>query len=96
MAKLSVWPGGIRKSADALDAAISGYVADVMRQAAPVPQIPDTPGPIVREQSRPTQRQITQPTLGGLLPGAALDDKAQPWGLGHRRRAGLPGRGDQP
>ncbi|GAA3524395.1 hypothetical protein FHR32_008630 [Streptosporangium album] len=30
--------------ADALDTAISGYVAEVVRQVAPVPPIPDTPG----------------------------------------------------
>jgi predicted transposase YbfD/YdcC len=62
--------------ADALDAAISGYVADVLRQAAPVPQIPDTPGPIEREQRRRTRRQLTHPAPDGLLPGAALDGKA--------------------
>ncbi|GAA3787437.1 ISAs1 family transposase [Sphaerisporangium flaviroseum] len=61
---------------DALDAAISGYVADVLRQAAPVPQIPDTPGPLEREQRRVTQRQLTHPAPDGLLPGAALDGKA--------------------
>ncbi|MGN9789334.1 transposase family protein [Nonomuraea sp. ZG12] len=65
-----------RLDADALDAAISGYVADVTRQAAPMPQIPDTPGPIEREQRRVTQRQITHPAPEGLLPGAALDGKA--------------------
>ncbi|WP_433367411.1 ISAs1 family transposase [Streptosporangium sp. CA-115845] len=62
--------------ADALDTAISGYVADVLRQAAPVPQIPDTPGPVEREQRRVTQRRLTHPAPDGLLPGAALDGKA--------------------
>ncbi len=39
--------------ADALDAAISGYMTDVVRREAPAPQIPDTPGPAEREQRRP-------------------------------------------
>ncbi|MBF8184951.1 ISAs1 family transposase [Nonomuraea sp. K274] len=62
--------------ADALDAAISGYVADVVRREAPVPQIPDTPGPAEREQRRTEQRQCTHPAPPGLLPGAAVDGKA--------------------
>ncbi|WP_329428028.1 ISAs1 family transposase [Streptosporangium sp. NBC_01495] len=62
--------------ADALDAAISGYVADVVRRQAPRPQIPHAPGPVEREQRRATQRQRTHPALDGLLPGAALDGKA--------------------
>lgn len=62
--------------ADALDAAISGYVADVVRGQAPVPQIPHTPGPAEREQRRATQRQRTHPAPDGLLPGAAVDGKA--------------------
>ncbi|MEU6722016.1 transposase family protein [Nonomuraea sp. NPDC046802] len=53
--------------ADALDAAISGYVADVVRCEAPVPQIPDTPGPPEREQRRALQRQVTHPAPSGLL-----------------------------
>ncbi|MBB4942695.1 putative transposase YbfD/YdcC [Streptosporangium album] len=61
--------------ADALDAAISGYVADAVRQAAPIPQIPDTPGPVEREQRRAARRQLTHPAPDGLLPGAALDGK---------------------
>ncbi|MFG1711055.1 transposase family protein [Nonomuraea sp. M3C6] len=35
--------------ADALDTAISGYVTDVAGRAAPMPQIPDTPGPAERQ-----------------------------------------------
>ncbi|WP_406319049.1 transposase family protein [Streptosporangium sp. NBC_01639] len=62
--------------ADALDTAISGYVADVLRHDAPVPQIPDTPGPAEREQRRAASRQLTHPAPDGLLPGAALDGKA--------------------
>lgn len=61
--------------ADALDAAISGYVAEVVRTAAPVPQIPDTPGPTEREQRRAAQRRLTPRAPAGLLPGAALDGK---------------------
>ncbi|MEV6868194.1 ISAs1 family transposase [Streptosporangium subroseum] len=62
--------------ANALDAAISGYVADVVRRAVPVPQIPDTPGPVEREQRRAAGRQLTHPAPAGLLPAAALDGKA--------------------
>ncbi|MEV6869114.1 ISAs1 family transposase [Streptosporangium subroseum] len=62
--------------ADALDTAISGYVADVLRHDAPVPQIPDTPGPAEREQRRAASRRLTHPAPDGLLPGAALDGKA--------------------
>lgn len=63
-------------NADALDAAISGYVADVVGQAAPVPQLPDTPGPAEREQRRAAQRQVTYRAPAGLLPGVAVDGKA--------------------
>jgi predicted transposase YbfD/YdcC len=62
--------------ADALDTAISGYVADVVHHQAPVPQIPDTPGPVEREQRRAAARQLTHPAPLGLLPAAALDGKA--------------------
>lgn len=61
--------------ADVLDAAISGYVVDVVGQVAPVPHIPDTPGPVEREQRRAARRQLTHPAPAGLLPGAALDGK---------------------
>ncbi|MER5623410.1 transposase family protein [Streptosporangium sp. NPDC002544] len=61
---------------DALDTAISGYVAEVVRRAAPAPRIPHTPGPVEREQRRAVQRQVTHPAPAGLLPGAALDGKA--------------------
>ncbi|WP_344919584.1 hypothetical protein [Streptosporangium oxazolinicum] len=40
--------------ADALDSAISDYVTGVVAQVAPVPSIPDTPGPIEREQRHDT------------------------------------------
>jgi predicted transposase YbfD/YdcC len=62
--------------ADALDTAISGYIADVIHHQAPVPQIPDTPGPAEREQRRAAARQLTHPAPPGLLPAAALDGKA--------------------
>ncbi|WP_157594562.1 ISAs1 family transposase [Streptosporangium amethystogenes] len=62
--------------ADALDTAISGYVADVLSQAASVPQIPDIPGPIEREQRRAARRQLTHPAPDGLPAGAVLDGKA--------------------
>ncbi|MGP3919013.1 ISAs1 family transposase [Nonomuraea sp. 10N515B] len=57
-------------------AAISGYVADVVRREAPVPQVPATPGPAEREQRRTEQRQHTHPAPPALLPGAAVDGKA--------------------
>ncbi|MFF5112724.1 ISAs1 family transposase [Streptosporangium sp. NPDC000509] len=60
--------------AAALDAAISGYVADVTRQDVPAPRLPDTPGPAEREQRRAAQWQLTHPIPDGLLP-AALDGK---------------------
>ncbi|WP_219466898.1 ISAs1 family transposase [Nonomuraea rhizosphaerae] len=62
--------------ADALDTAISGYVADVVRHQAPVPQISDTPGPAEREQRRAAARQLTHPAPPGLRPAATLDGKA--------------------
>ncbi|WP_177245398.1 ISAs1 family transposase [Streptosporangium canum] len=62
--------------ADMLDAAISGYVTDVVRREAPVPQIPDTPGPAEREQRRTARRRLTDPAPARLLPGVALDGKA--------------------
>lgn len=62
--------------ADALDAAISGYVAEVIRQEALTPQLPDTPGPAEREQRRAARRRLSHPAPAGLLPAAALDGKA--------------------
>jgi predicted transposase YbfD/YdcC len=62
--------------ADALDAATCGYVADVVRGSAPVPQIPRTPGPPEREQRRAAAQQSTHPAPEGLLPAAAVDGKA--------------------
>ncbi|MEV0591180.1 ISAs1 family transposase [Nonomuraea cavernae] len=61
---------------DALDAAVSGYVCDVLTQRVPVPHIPDTPGPPEREQRRAASRKVTHPAPPGLLPAAALDGKA--------------------
>ncbi|MEV4241850.1 ISAs1 family transposase [Streptosporangium canum] len=62
--------------ADAVDAAISGYVADVIRHDVPAPRLPDTPGPVEREQRRAAQRRLAHPAPHGLLPTAALDGKA--------------------
>lgn len=60
---------------DALDAALSGYVADVARGQAPDPVVPETPGPVEREQRRATVRAVTHPAPAGLLPAAAVDGK---------------------
>lgn len=65
-----------RLDADALDAAIGGWVGDVTRGVAPVPVVPDTPGPVEREQRRAVQRAAEHPVPQGVLPGAAVDGKA--------------------
>lgn len=62
--------------ADALDAAIGAYLADVMTADVPAPRIPDTPGPPEREQRRTRARLVTHPAPAGLLPAAAIDGKA--------------------
>jgi predicted transposase YbfD/YdcC len=62
--------------ADALDAAVGGWVGDVTRGVAPAPVLPDTPGPPEREQRRAVQRATEHPVPHGVLPGAALDGKA--------------------
>jgi predicted transposase YbfD/YdcC len=65
-----------RLDGDGLDAAVGGWVADVERGVAPVPVVPDTPGPAEREQRRAVQRAGEHPVPPGVLPGAALDGKA--------------------
>jgi predicted transposase YbfD/YdcC len=62
--------------ADALDAAIGGWVADVARGAVPAPVVAATPGPPEREQRRVAQRNVQHPAPDGLLPAAAIDGKA--------------------
>jgi len=62
--------------ADALDAAVGGWVADVTRGVAPAPVVPDAPGPPEREQRRAVQRAGEHPVPQGVLPGAAVDGKA--------------------
>jgi predicted transposase YbfD/YdcC len=62
--------------ADALDAVTCGYVADVARGSAAVPQIPPTPGPVEREQRRAERHRISRPAPDGLLPAVAVDGKA--------------------
>jgi predicted transposase YbfD/YdcC len=61
--------------ADALDAAVVGYTADVVCGLAPPPQMPAVAGPSEREQRRVAARQVQQPVPGGLLPAAAIDGK---------------------
>jgi len=65
-----------RLDADALDAAIGSWVADVARGAAPAPVVAATPGPPEREQRRAAQRSVEHPAPDGLLPAAAIDGKA--------------------
>jgi predicted transposase YbfD/YdcC len=62
--------------AAALDSATCGYIADVVHGDAPLPQIPDTPGPAEREQRRVAQRTAEHPAPVGLKPAATLDGKA--------------------
>ena len=62
--------------ADALDAAVGGWAADVARGAVPAPVVAATPGPPEREQRRATQRTLEHPAPDGLLPAAAVDGKA--------------------
>jgi predicted transposase YbfD/YdcC len=62
--------------ADALDAAVGGWVGDVTRGVAPAPVVPEVPGPVEREQRRAVQREAEHPVPQGVLPGAALDGKA--------------------
>ena len=62
--------------ADALDAALGGWAADVARGVVPAPVVAATPGPPEREQRRATQRSVGHPAPDGLLPAAAVDGKA--------------------
>lgn len=61
---------------DALDTATCGYTADVVRGAAPVPQVATAQDePVEREQRRAVTRALTYPRPAGLLPAAAIDGK---------------------
>ena len=62
--------------ADALDAALGGWAADVARGVVSAPVVAATPGPPEREQRRATQRSVEHPAPDGLLPAAAVDGKA--------------------
>ena len=62
--------------ADALDAAVGGWVSDVARGVVPAPVVAATPGPPEREQRRAAQRGVEHPAPDGLLPAAAVDGKA--------------------
>lgn len=61
--------------ADVLDAAVSGYAADVARGVSPAPVLPAAAGPAEREQRRAAARAVTHPAPAGLLPAAAIDGK---------------------
>jgi predicted transposase YbfD/YdcC len=65
-----------RLDADALDAAVGGWVGDVARGVAAAPVVPQVPGPREREQRRAVQRGVEHPVPDGVLPGAAVDGKA--------------------
>ncbi len=60
---------------DALDAAVSGYLTDVIRGVSPTPALPAAAGPVEREQRRVATRALTHPVPAGLLPAAAIDGK---------------------
>lgn len=64
-----------RLDGDALDAAISGYVTDVLDGVAAAPVLPTTAGPVEREQRRGAARAVQHSTPSGLLPAAAADGK---------------------
>ncbi|HET9656432.1 MAG TPA: ISAs1 family transposase [Kineosporiaceae bacterium] len=65
-----------RLDADALDAAVGGWVGDVARGVAAAPVVPQVPGPIEREQRRAVQWAVEHPVPQGVLPGVAVDGKA--------------------
>jgi predicted transposase YbfD/YdcC len=63
---------------DALDAALGGYVSDVVRGVSPAPVLPGPAapaGPVEREQRRAAARAVTHPAPAGLRPAAAIDGK---------------------
>jgi predicted transposase YbfD/YdcC len=62
--------------ADALDAAIGGWGAEVAQGLIAAPVIPTTPGPVEREDRRAVQRAAEHPAPDGLIPAAAVDGKA--------------------
>jgi predicted transposase YbfD/YdcC len=62
--------------ADALDAALGGWTADVARGVVPAPVVATTPGPPEREQRRAARRTFEHPAPDGLLPAVAVDGKA--------------------
>jgi predicted transposase YbfD/YdcC len=62
--------------ADALDAAIGGWGADVALGVSAAPVVPRTPGPDEREERRTVQRAGEHPVPDGLIPAAAVDGKA--------------------
>lgn len=64
-----------RVDGDSLDAAISGYMGDVLAGTAAAPTLPAMVGPVEREQRRAVTRQQTHPAPVGVLPGAAADGK---------------------
>jgi predicted transposase YbfD/YdcC len=62
--------------ADALDAAIGRWGADVAQGVTAAPVLPRTPGPDEREERRAVQRAREHPVPDGLIPAAAVDGKA--------------------
>ncbi|WP_219420493.1 ISAs1 family transposase, partial [Pseudonocardia nigra] len=72
---------------DALDRETCGFTAEVVRGLAPVPVVPDTPGPPEREQRRVVHREGEHPRPAGMLPAAAVDGKAL---RGSRTATGSP------
>nr|WP_269440558.1 transposase family protein [Micromonospora tarapacensis] len=72
---------------DALDAAVSGYLVDVMRGVSPAPVLPAAAGPVEREQRRAATRAVTYPVPAGLLPAASIDVSASATSPGRHRGA---------
>jgi predicted transposase YbfD/YdcC len=62
--------------AEALDAAIGRWGAEIVQNLTAAPMLPATPGPAEREDRRAVQRAREHPTPDGLLPAAAVDGKA--------------------
>jgi predicted transposase YbfD/YdcC len=62
--------------AEALDAAIGRWGADVAQGLAAAAVLPRTPGPQEREERRAAQRAAAHPAPEGLIPAAAVDGKA--------------------
>jgi DDE_Tnp_1-associated/Transposase DDE domain len=64
-----------RLDGDALDAAVNGYVTDLLDDTAAAPILPAATGPSEREQRRAARQAEEHPVPEGLLPAVAADGK---------------------